>query len=97
MEWNIPGAEECYGIFCRRAYTIYVDAHGTYSPDVTLCGWLGSKYQLTNCRRHIPSPAPVYADVHGTYCRNRQSKKIKLRGDDDDDNDDNILMIFIVL
>ena len=36
----------------------------------------------------IMSPATIYADVHGTYCRQSTEQKIKLGDDDDDDGDD---------
>ena len=33
----------------NTAYTILVHLCAYTSPDITLCGWLGSKHQLTDC------------------------------------------------
>ena len=42
---------------CKQTYSAYdsykcewslVYPHPFYSPDIILCGWLGSKHQLTN-------------------------------------------------
>ena len=64
------------------------------------------------CRRadfvvgHLLSPAMIYVDVHGTYCRQSTEQKTKLGdedGDDyDDDDDDDAddsdnVMIFIII
>ena len=60
---------------------------------------------MRKCRRayfvavHILSPATIYADVHGTCCRQLSEQKLKLRDDDDDDSDDDdddIMMIIII-
>ena len=56
---------------------------------------LGTPVAAYISAEHILSPATIYVNVHGTYCR--QSSERKINPDDEDDDDDNIMMISILI